>query len=60
MGFLKSLAKTLVDTALVPVDVVKDVATMGGAITDQDEPHTLKRLKKVAGDLEELPDSLED
>jgi hypothetical protein len=52
MGFLGKLVKAAVDVVLVPVDVVKDVATFGGLLTDQDKPYTLQRGDKVIKDLE--------
>lgn len=33
-----------IDLALTPVEIVKDVATMGGTLTDQDTPYTYQRL----------------
>lgn len=60
MGLLKQLTKTALDVVTAPVDVVKDVATMGGLCTDQDEPYTWKKLKKIAKDVDEIPDSVDD
>lgn len=56
MGFLGSLVKATIDTVLVPVEIVKDVATMGGALTDEKEPYTLSRSKKVIEDVEQAGD----
>ena len=53
MGFLGKLVKGVIDTALVPVAIVQDVATLGGALTDEKEPYTTKKLKEVKEDLEE-------
>lgn len=52
MGFLGKLVKGVIDVALVPVDVVKDVVTMGGAMTGKQEPYTVTRAKKVIEDVE--------
>jgi len=60
MGFFKKLTKGVIDTALLPVEVVKDVATLGGVSVDEDEPFTKKRLKKVLDDLEAAYDSLDE
>lgn len=56
---LKSLTKAVVDTALLPVDVVVDVATMGRAL-DDDEPATVERIKKIAGKLQDAYDEIDD
>ena len=47
MTFFKKLFKSGIDAALLPLEMVKDVATVGGVITGQDEPYTVKRAKKV-------------
>jgi len=52
--------KTVVHTATAPVDVVKDVVTLGGALTDEDEPYTRKKLSKILDDVEELSDEIDD
>jgi len=47
-GMLESLAKAVVGVVVeTPIAVVKDVVTLGGALTDQDEPSTVTALKKV-------------
>jgi len=56
--FAESLVKVAVRTAILPVAVVKDVVTMGGALTD--EPcATLKNISKSVSDVEKLPESLD-
>jgi len=60
MGFFKKLAKGVIDTALVPVEMVKDVATLGGVITDEPNTYTGRRFKKIAEDLEGAYDSLDE
>lgn len=45
MGFFSSLGQAVLNVAFVPVEVVKDVVTLGGGLTDEDEPYTLTRLK---------------
>lgn len=45
---LKAVVGTVIET---PVALVKDVATLGGAITGQDTPYTLQSLEKVAENL---------
>jgi len=53
MGFFGKLIDAAVNVALTPVDVVMDVATLGGAMTEEDEPYTVKRIKKVVEKTEE-------
>jgi hypothetical protein len=56
MSFFGNLVKGALDIVLVPVDVVKDVATMGGLLTDQRKPYTVTRIEKVVEDIEEAGD----
>ena len=60
MGILRKLAKTVIHTATAPIDIVKDVATLGGVITGEDEPYSLQKAKKVLEDLDELGDEIDD
>lgn len=53
MGFLGKLIKGTINTALIPVDVAKDVVTLGGALDDEEETYTGKRVKQVIKDVEE-------
>ena len=43
MGIIKGL----LNLAYVPVEVVKDMTTMGGYLTDEESPYTIQRLKEV-------------
>ena len=47
MGFFSKIIKGAIDVATLPVAIVKDAATLGGALTDQHEPYTAKKLKNV-------------
>jgi len=60
MGLFGKLLKTGLDVVTSPIEVVKDVATLGGLCTDQDEPYTVKRLKRLADDAEEVRDEVDD
>ena len=60
MGFLKQLGKVTARAVTVPVSVAKDVVTMGGVLTEENEVATFEHLKKLVGDVNELPDSMED
>jgi hypothetical protein len=60
MGILGKTFKTLIHTATSPIDVAKDVVTLGGVLTDEDEPYTKKKLSKILEDIEELSDEVDD
>lgn len=48
-GMLESLTKAAVGLVVeTPIALVKDVATMGGALTDQNKPYTAQALEKVS------------
>lgn len=51
-----SLIKVVANVAVTPIELVKDVVTMGGTMTDQDKPYTLQRLEKAQ---EHLDDALD-
>lgn len=56
-GMLESLAKAVVGVVIeTPIALVKDVATLGGAITEQDEPYTITSLKKVVKNVDDATD----
>lgn len=54
--FLSKTAKLALDVATAPVAVAADVITMGGALTDKDEPYTVTKVKKIYDDVEDLAD----
>lgn len=51
MGFFGKLVKGVLDTAILPVEVVKDVVT--GDVIFEDETDTEKRVKKIKKDIED-------
>jgi len=59
MSFIGSLTKSLIDIAVTPIEVVKDVATLGGTITGENEPYTVQRLKKAAKNAEKAYDDID-
>jgi len=59
MGFFSSLGKMVMDGVETPIAIVKDVATMGGVLTDQKEPYTVKKLKDMGEDWDEMKNSLD-
>ena len=58
MSFLGKLASAAVGVVVAPVDIVKDAVTMGGALTDKDEPYSVTRAKQICNDLTDLPDEI--
>ena len=52
-GILEDLAKATVGLVIeTPIAVVADVVTMGGALTDKDQPYTATALEKVVKNVE--------
>jgi hypothetical protein len=48
MKLFGQIVRTVVNVALLPVAVLKDVATLGGVCTKGDfEPYTAEQLKKI-------------
>lgn len=55
MGLFGKLLKTGIDLVTLPIDVVKDTVTMGGAATEE-ESAIKKKLERLAEDVEEIRD----
>lgn len=49
-NLLKAVVGVVVET---PVAVIADVVTLGGALTDRDEPYTSEAVKKVVENIQE-------
>jgi hypothetical protein len=60
MGFFGKLGKLVMDTIETPVAIVKDVATLGGVLTENDESYTSKKLSDIQNDWDEMKESLDD
>lgn len=58
-GLFGNILKTGFDILTTPVDVVKDVITLGGALTDE-ESALVKKANTLEKDLEDVRESLED
>lgn len=52
-GMLESLTKAALGVVTIPVGLVADVVTMGGALTDKDEPYTATAVSDVVKNLED-------
>lgn len=54
-GMLESLTKAVVGVVVeTPVSLVADVVTMGGALTDKDEPYTATAVGNVLQNLKNV------
>lgn len=60
MGFFGKLGKLGLDLVELPVAVVKDVATLGGSLTDKNRPYTSQKLEDIQDDYDEMKDALDD
>jgi len=60
MGFFNNLAKLALDVIETPIAIVKDVATMGSALTDEGKPYTQRKLEDLQEDFDGMKDSLTD
>ena len=58
MSLLGSLIATVIDTASLPVAIVKDVATMGGVLTDRRESYTQEKARNLRDDINDVDDDL--
>lgn len=53
MKLFSQIIRTVVNTALLPVAVTKDVLTLGGTITDKRETYTAEQIQKLKDEAEE-------
>ena len=47
------MVKLVVNTVAIPIDVTKDVLTLGGVVTDQRKPYTAQRIEKLVDDAQD-------
>ena len=52
-GMLESLAKAAVAVVTVPVAVVADAVTLGGALTDRQQPYTAEAVGDLVDNLKD-------
>ena len=52
-GMIESIAKAAVAVVTVPVAVVADVVTLGGALTDKDKPYTAEAVEDLVDNLKD-------
>lgn len=55
MGLFGAIVRTVVNTATLPVAIVKDACTLGGTLTDE-ESETKKALQKLKDEANEDED----
>jgi len=60
MGLFGSVLGTVFDVVTSPIAVVKDVVTLGGSLTDENEPYTIQQLKKLDSDVKQIGSDLGD
>ncbi len=60
MGIFDKIVKTGLRTAQLPVSVAKDVVTLGGVLTDEDDAYTKTNAEKILEALDELGDEVDD
>jgi hypothetical protein len=53
MSIFGKLVRTAVNVAALPVEVVRDVVTLGGIATEQDKPYTIQRLEQLKEEAED-------
>ena len=53
MGLFSAMVKVAVDMATLPVDLVKDVVTLGGISTDNGGSYVAEKLEQIKRDAEE-------
>lgn len=52
-GMLESLAKAAAAVVTVPIAVAADVVTMGGALTDKNQPYTADAVSDLVENLKD-------
>lgn len=53
MSLFGKIVRTAVNVVTIPVDVVKDIATLGGVATDQPKPYVAQKLEKIKEEAED-------
>ncbi len=53
MGLFGKLIRLTIDTATLPLDVAKDVVTLGGVVTEE-ESSVAKKLRKLQAEVDDL------
>ena len=59
-GIFQSLVKATAAVVTVPVAVVADVVTLGGSLTERNEPYTSEEVGKLVDNLQNITDPKKD
>ena len=60
MSLFSKTLKFGLDTITSPIEIIKDGATLGGLLTDEEESYSVRRLKKLFKDTEEIEDEIDE
>lgn len=60
MSLFKSVSRVLANTVSLPISIVKDLGTLGGHLTKQDKPYTLKTGEKLVDSVLQLDKDLQE
>ena len=55
-GLFESVVKAAVGVVTLPVSVVADVVTLGGALTEKETPYTVKNVEDIVTNLGDAVD----
>lgn len=58
MGLFGSFLKTVIDVVETPVAIVKDIATAGGSLTDQNKPYTQQKIEEIGEDWDDTKEAI--
>jgi hypothetical protein len=59
MGILGKIISITLDVVEIPVAIIKDAATMGGALTDEDKPYTAQKIEEIGDNYKRLKNQLD-
>lgn len=59
-GTLKNLTKAAIGIATTPITIAADVVTLGGSLTDKDEPYTATQMRQVVKSVQQAADPDQD
>lgn len=57
-GMFESIFKSAAAVVTVPVALVSDVVTLGGAINDKDKPYTVAEVRNLLKNVENIATSI--
>ena len=53
MKLFGQVISTIVNIAMLPAAIVKDIATLGGIATENGEPYTIEKLRQIKDEASE-------